>query len=59
MVFFKKPTANRFASLTDSLNGDPNLAEGLLSLVGSGAALLAKMDVDVAMLRVCVDGGTI
>ncbi len=58
MVFFKKPTANRFASLTDSLNGDPNLAEGLLSEDGSGAALLAKVDVvDVAMLRVCV--GTI
>ena len=59
MVFFKKPTTNRFASLTDSLRGDPNLVEGLLSLMlleegkGSGAALLAYMiDEDVERLRI-------
>ncbi len=69
MVLFKKPTANRFASLTDSLRGDPNLVEGLLSLlleeIGSGAALLAKIDVLVVILRrevglriICVNEGT-
>ncbi len=48
--------ANLLASLTDSLSGEPNLVEGLLSDRSSllGAALLAERDV-VVVVDVCID----
>ena len=63
-VFLRKPIANRLASLTESLRGEPNFVDGLLSERSSGAVLLAskedddREDVVVWMAAVGVGGRT-
>lgn len=48
-MFFRKSTANLFASFTGSLRGEPNLVEGLLSDCCSGD-MLAWSDDDVGVV---------